>query len=78
MSDTHHFATALPRALPTGESRDLILYSRFGKRVLDICIAILLLPVLVPLIGLLIGLVKLEGGGWIVSTQTGRAQWKAV
>lgn len=62
MSDIHHFVTVLPRALPSGESRDLVLYSRFGKRLLDICFAIVLLPILTPLILLLMGLAKLDGG----------------
>jgi exopolysaccharide production protein ExoY len=62
MSDIHHFATEYPRPVPTRDPRGLVIYNRFGKRVLDICFAIILLPVLAPLIVLLMGLAKLDGG----------------
>ncbi len=62
MSDIHHFATECSRPVLSRDPRGLVIYNRFGKRVLDICFAIILLPVLAPLIVLLIGLVKLDGG----------------
>lgn len=62
MSDTHHFATAFPRAVTTDNARGFAIYRRFGKRLFDLCLAIALLPILAPVIVTLMGLVKLDGG----------------
>lgn len=62
MSDIDHFAAEFLRPAPSRDPRSVVIYNRYGKRVLDICFAIILLPVLAPLIVLLMGLVKLDGG----------------
>ncbi|MEP2029449.1 MAG: sugar transferase [Paracoccaceae bacterium] len=73
MSDTHHFASVLPRAVASGEPQSIITYSGIGKRLLDICLAVALLPVLVPVILVLIGIVRLDGGAGLYGhTRIGR------
>lgn len=48
-------------------------YSRFGKRIFDIVFALLLLPVLVPVILILWGVVRLDGGpGFFGHTRVGQ------
>ncbi|WP_027245279.1 sugar transferase [Leisingera daeponensis] len=48
-------------------------YSRFGKRIFDILFALLLLPVLVPVILILWGVVRLDGGpGFFGHTRVGQ------
>ncbi len=60
LRDTHlaHAPLAAVRFKAPAES----LYNRFGKRLLDLVLAVLMLPVLIPVIALLTVLVRRDGG----------------
>jgi lipopolysaccharide/colanic/teichoic acid biosynthesis glycosyltransferase len=62
MRDTHPFAGEFLRPDPTERAAPTYLYGRLGKRVFDIVLALLLLPVLAPLILILCALTRIDGG----------------
>ncbi|MEL7258112.1 MAG: sugar transferase [Pseudomonadota bacterium] len=64
-----------PHARPFSSTTSFLslVYSTLGKRLLDIAIAILLLPILFPMIGLLWMLMRLQGGsGFYCHKRVGR------
>lgn len=73
MSDTHDFANEYARPDAATVQRDKATYARFGKRVFDVFLALLLLPVLAPFIVLFWCLARLDGGpGLFAHTRIGR------
>ncbi len=61
------------RSFPSTTSVLSLAYSTLGKRLLDIAIAIFLLPILLPMIGLLWSLIRLQGGsGFYCHKRVGR------